>query len=306
MDENAPTISVIIPHLNQHEAVLRCLASVCAQRYPADRMDIILADNGSAGNLSSVRRAFPHIRMVREERPGPGLARNAGVAVAQGDILAFVDADCRAHPLWLRAAATALTQPGSSGVVGGDVRIDLADPDHLTGLEAYESVFAYRQALYIRKMHFSGTGNLAMWRTVYDAVGPFGGIEIAEDRDWGRRALLKGYRTLYAPNMIVFHPARTDLADMEAKWRRQTAHDLADHRAANRPGVFWLARIAAVIGVTPLHALRLLFSPRVPSLSARMRGMATLLAIRALRVRQMLLQWVRREERVAQDWNRAR
>ncbi|MFM7028918.1 MAG: glycosyltransferase [Chakrabartia sp.] len=299
-----PRVSVIIPHLNQQQAAARCLASIKAQRYPAERVDIILADNGSAQPLDAIRRAFPDVHIVEERTPGPGPARNRGVAMAQGEILAFVDADCRAHPDWLAAAVAALEKPDATGVVGGDVRIDLADPNHLTGFEAYESVFAYRQQMYIEKLHFSGTGNLAMRRAVYEAVGPFAGIGVAEDRDWGRRARARGYAARYVPGMIVYHPARTDMADMAAKWRRQTAHDLADHRARQRGALIWAGRIAAILGITPLHALRILASRRVPGWAAKARGIATLAAIRHIRAREMLRQWRAGSPNGAVGWNR--
>jgi len=300
----SPRVSVVIPHLNQHEAALRCLASVKAQDYPADRVEIILADNGSKGNLDAIAAAHPDVRIVRETEPGPGMARNAGVAVASGDILAFVDADCRAHPGWLRAAVDALEAADATGVVGGDVRIDLADAAHMTGMEAYESVFAYRQKMYIAKMNFSGTGNLAMRRSVFDAVGQFAGIRVAEDRDWGRRAVARGFRTLYVPGMIVYHPARTDVSDMAVKWQRQTAHDLADHRAKGRPALLWLAKAAAILGIVPLHAAKILMSDRVSGMGARARGIVTLAQVRALRAREMVAQWLDPNHEGATGWNR--
>ncbi len=300
-----PRVSVIIPHLNQHAAAVRCLASLRAQSYPVDLIEIILADNGSASLPTDLVAAAPHVQIVQESRPGPGMARNAGVAVSKGDVLAFIDADCRAHPEWVAAAVAGLQASDATGVVGGDVQIDLADPEHLTGFEAYESVFAYRQKLYIEKMQFSGTGNLAMRRGVYDIVGPFAGIGIAEDRDWGRRACALGYPARYVPGMIVYHPARTDMADMAAKWRRQTAHDLADYRAKGGGMTGWLVRTAAVLGITPLHALRILASPRVPGLPARLRGIATLFAIRGLRAREMQRQWMDGDHGGAAGWNRS-
>src|SRR3546814_7635501 len=51
-----------------------------------------------------------------------------------------------------------------------------------------ESVFGFRQRLYIKKKHFSGTGNLAFWRADFDKVGPFADITVAEDVDWGDRS----------------------------------------------------------------------------------------------------------------------
>ncbi len=299
-----PRVSIIIPHLNQRDSAEHCLLSLRAQSYPADRIEIILADNGSSVSLRELSSAFPELRFVREERPGPGLARNAGVAVATGDVLAFIDADCRAHPQWVEAAVAALCQPEATGIVGGDVQIALANPARMTGLEAYASVFAYRQAMYIHKLGFSGAGNLAMRRAMFEAVGPFAGIGLAEDRDWGRRAQALGHVTRYAPDMIVYHPARTDMEDMAAKWRRQTAHDLADHQQSGRNDLVWLARMAALMGITPVHALRLLVSPRVHGVGARLRGVACLAQIRGLRVREMWRQWADPTHEGATGWNR--
>ena len=304
MVPSRPRVSIVIPHLNQIDSAKHCLLSLRAQSYPADRLEVILADNGSSVSLRELSSAFPEMRLVQEARPGPGLARNAGVAAATGEILAFIDADCRAHPLWVEAAVAALCQPEATGIVGGDVQIALANPAHMTGLEAYESVFAYRQAMYIHKLGFSGAGNLAMRRAMFEAVGPFAGIGIAEDRDWGRRAQARGYRTLYAPDMIVYHPARTDMADMAAKWRRQTAHDLADHHKTGRSDLVWLARMAALMGITPVHALRILASPRVHGLASRLRGVACLAQIRHLRVREMWHQWADPAHEGATGWNR--
>ena len=51
---------------------------------------------------------FPRTFLLQELKPGPGMARNRGIEAASADILAFIDADCRAHPDWLRSALRAL------------------------------------------------------------------------------------------------------------------------------------------------------------------------------------------------------
>ena len=109
---------------------------------------------------------------------------------------------------------------------------------------------------------------------------------------------------ILAPNMIVYHPARTNMADMAAKWRRQTAHDLADHQRTGRSDLIWLARMAALMVITPVHALRILASPRVHGLASRLRGVACLAHIRRLRVREMWHQWADPAHEGATGWNR--
>jgi GT2 family glycosyltransferase len=173
-------------------------------------------------------------------------------------------------------------------IAGGDVRIDVVDPRRLTALEAYESVFAYRQKLYIEKKHFSGTGNLAMGREVHAAVGPFAGIDVAEDMDWGARATTAGYHIQYVEPMRIYHPARTSFAELQRKWRRHIAHDLNAHRADARPAWRWLAQALVVLASIPVHAVMLLNSDRLHGIGNRWRGITMLIRIRLWRVAAML------------------
>ena len=69
--------------------------------------------------------------------------------------------------------------------LGGDVRIWRSDGRKFGAIEAYESVFAYRFKMYIEKQGYSGTGNLAVRRADFARVGPFRGLEVAEDVEWG-------------------------------------------------------------------------------------------------------------------------
>ena len=280
-------VSVIIPHFNMPDALERCLISVEAQALDG-AVEIIVVDNGSRQMPTDVVATHPGVILLSEPTPGPGPARNAGVAVARAPVLAFIDADCRAGDGWLKAAVEAVEAGGTCAVVGGDVRIDFVNPEHLTPVEAFEAVFAYRQSMYIEKQGFSGTGNLAMHRSVHEAVGPFAGIGIAEDRDWGRRASAAGYRPVYVPAMRIYHPARTDVASLAVKWRRHVAHDWAEHRAAGRPLWRWLLKAALMPASVIVDGGRLLSSERLSGLANKMSGLAVLAKIRLLRCTEML------------------
>lgn len=280
-------VSVIIPHFNMPAALERCLISVEAQTLDG-AVEIIVVDNGSSQMPADVVDTHPGVILLSEPTPGPGPARNAGVTAARAPVLAFIDADCRADDGWLKAAVEAVEAGGTCAVVGGDVRIDFVDPKHLTPVEAFEAVFAYRQRMYIEKQGFSGTGNLAMHRSVHEAVGPFAGIGIAEDRDWGRRASAAGYCPVYVPAMRIYHPARTDVASLTVKWRRHVAHDWAEHRAAGRPLWRWLLKAALMPASVIVDSGRLLSSERLSGLANKMSGLAVLAQIRLLRCTEML------------------
>lgn len=283
----SPRVSVIIPHFNMPDALAPCLASVASQQIDGN-VEIIVVDNGSLQSPEAVLASYPGVRYLVEPTPGPGPARNTGVASARAPVLAFIDADCRADQGWLRAAVEAVEAGGTRTVVGGDVRIDFIDSVDLTPVEAYEAVFAYRQRMYIEKQNFSGTGNLAMHRDVHAAVGPFAGIGIAEDRDWGRRAAAAGFRPAYVPAMRIYHPARTDIASLTLKWQRHVAHDWAEHQAAGKPLWRWLAKAALMPASVFIDGVRMLTSPRLSGLANRLRGLAVLARVRLLRAKEML------------------
>ena len=295
-------ISVIIPHLNQPEMLARCLQSLAAGKRHAD--EIIVVDNGSDTLPESICAAFPDVQLLSEVEPGPGPARNLGISVARGNILAFIDADCLADPAWLQAADAAMTNP-SADVLGGDVRIAYADPDHLTVLEAYESIYAYRMDRYIAKEGYTGTGNLVIRRDVAQDVGPFAGISVAEDRDWGQRATAKGYGILYVPEMKVYHPARSTFAQLKAKWDRHIAHEYISSGTRRAGRLRFLLKTLAM-GVSPLAEVpRIVASDRISGVKDRLKAFAGLARIRFYRARVMgALLLGRDPEQGAGKWNR--
>ena len=185
--------------------------------------------------------------------------------------MAFIDADCTAEEGWLNAIWRNLSAEGAARIIGGDVRIPRATPGQPPCLEAYESVYAYRQQEYIEKKGFSGTGNLAMCREIFEVVGPFGGIEIAEDRDWGQRAGELGFKTKYVPDTTVYHPARRTLKELLLKWDRHISHDFQETTVLKLGYARWLAYVAAVIFSPVFELLRVVRSNRISGVGETVR-----------------------------------
>jgi glycosyltransferase involved in cell wall biosynthesis len=283
-----PFLSIIIAHLNQPEYLLRCLRSLQEQDYPRDRYEIIVVDNGSASPPRDVVARFDNTRLEIELTPGPGPARNKGAHGARGDVLAFIDSDEFAHAQWLRAIGVRFAASSDRIVLGGDVRIACDNPQRPTLLEAYESVFAYRQQEYIEKQGFSGTGNLAVRRADFFLIGPFGGIDVSEDRAWGREARARGFRIVYVPGMVVFTPARRSFGELGAKWDRHILHDYEDWRRNGRGRHAWYARAAAVLASSVVDLRRVFHSTRISGLGARVKAMRVLARIRLYRAGAMI------------------
>ena len=296
-------ISVIIPHFNQDDHLATGLQRLHDQTGVTAEVEIIVVDNGSRSMPKAVCAAWPKVRLLHEATPGPGPARNLGAAAASGDVLAFIDADCHAHPGWLAAIEAAFAKPETQ-IIGGDVRVGYADPGRPTFLEPYEAIYSYRNHEHIAE-GFSGTGNLATRPEILAHVGPFAGMGVAEDRDWGLRAGALGYTTAYVPAMIVYHPARKSFAELTQKWDRHISHDYAHLAGRSFGRLRWLLR-AGAIAVSPLAEIpTVLRSPRVSGLSERWTAFLCLCRIRLYRGYAMIkLMLDRTAHQARSDWHR--
>jgi GT2 family glycosyltransferase len=195
----------------------------------------------------------------------------------------------------------AIRRAPSKTILGGDVRIWRSESGTLDAIAAYESVFAYRFKLYIEQQGYSGTGNLAMIRRDFEAIGPFAGIDVAEDMEWGQRARAAGFRFRYAPDMIVFHPPRSSLKELYTKWDRQITH--YRNMAEGTPGwrVRWLAQAFLLLASPIMGAVTVLTSDRIHGLVTRGKAIGVLCAVRMHRSMTMLA-LLRRSRSVI--WNR--
>jgi len=283
--ESGMTVSVVIPHLNQPQALDRCLSSLAANTVPPD--EVIVVDNGSARLPEAICAAHPRVRLAREGAPGPGPARNTGVALAGGDILAFIDADCIAAPDWIATLRARMAQDPGLMVLGGAVLVAPRDPDRPTALEAYEMVFSYRMDRYLRERGFTGAGNLVVRRPAWEAVGPFAGIETAEDVDWCHRATRAGIAIVHEPRLRVWHPARPRLDELLDKSDRIAAQAWAGLRQRPAGRLRFAGRALAMLAMPAVEAAELARTRRLRGLRARLLAFGVVCRVRWRRARVM-------------------
>ncbi len=88
-------VSVIVPIYNAEKYLNKCLESIIGQTYK--NLEIILVDDGSSDNSPTICDAWAQIdsriRVIHKKNGGVSSARNAGIDLAQGDYIGFVDAD---------------------------------------------------------------------------------------------------------------------------------------------------------------------------------------------------------------------
>ena len=115
-EEFIPKISVVIPAYNEEAWIERAVQSVKQQDYPGE-FEIIVVDNGSTDKTALIATRCG-TRVVYEPKRGPSAARNAGYNAAQGEIIAFMDADSFAPPDWLRSFLKPFLDPKNVVVAG--------------------------------------------------------------------------------------------------------------------------------------------------------------------------------------------
>ena len=88
---DAPLVSVILPVYNGARFLAESLESAVAQTYP--QIEIVMMDDGSKDESASIGQAFPRVLYFYQENGGIAAARNAAIALAHGELLAFLDHD---------------------------------------------------------------------------------------------------------------------------------------------------------------------------------------------------------------------
>lgn len=261
MSPSAPFTSVIIPVYNDWERLSRCLRALSSQTYPADRYEVIVVDNGSDKPVEPVVQRHDCATLGHESQPGSYAARNRGLELATGSVLAFTDADCVPDAEWIEQGVRCLHDAGEScGLVGGRVELFFQDPDDLNPVEKHQKLTAFSQESYLREGHYSVTANLFTRRSVVDDLGGFdASLKSSGDMEWGQRVYRAGYAQRYCPRATVRHPARRTLDEICRKEARVFGgqYDLV---ARDRGWLYNLAR-AAWMARPPVTFLRETIAP---------------------------------------------
>jgi len=199
-----PFVSVIVPIKDDEKSVDALMRALLYQSYPKDKTEIILVDNGSQDGTYDRIKRYP-VGLVREERPGSYAARNKGLSLAVGEVIAFTDADCRPEADWIKRGVDALVRQ-KAALAGGRVSFTL--PEKPTASELIDSAIYMQNELNVKTRRSAVTANLFVRKEVFDRIGGFEAARSGGDFLWTQKATGLGYPIIYAPDAVVHHPAR--------------------------------------------------------------------------------------------------
>ena len=132
----SPLVSIVTPAYNSAHVIERTIASVMNQDYP--RVEHIVIDGGSTDGTVDILRRYPHLRWISEPDRGQSNAINKGFRMAQGEVLAWLNADDTYNPGAISTAVQWLQSHSDVGLVHSDYHVIDEEDCHLYTLHAID------------------------------------------------------------------------------------------------------------------------------------------------------------------------
>lgn len=219
LPETPGVCSIIVVNYNGLRYLEECFASLLNMDYPADRLDIIMVDNGSEdGSVEYVKEHFPAIRIFRNPENSYCKAVNIGLREARGEYIGMLNNDTIVDRRWLIELVAILDQYPKAGAAGGKILFK-GGLINSAGVEEMENGY-FRDRGFEEKdrgqydridevLYLCGAGILYR-RAALDEVGPFDTdfVIYFEDVDSCYRMRKQGWKLMYTHLAKIYHEFR--------------------------------------------------------------------------------------------------
>jgi succinoglycan biosynthesis protein ExoA len=235
-----PFVTIAMPSFNEERHIETCIRSVQAQDYPADRLEILVADgrstDGTRAVLARLAAEDPRIRMIDNPERLQAAGLNHIIRAARGDVIVRMDVHCEYAPRYVSACVDVMRRTGADNVGGAQraraqtrfqkaLCAALASPLGVGGA-------AYRSA---DKEGYVDTVFLgAFRRSVFEAVGMYDPRAVTnEDAELNQRLLAAGGKVYLSRDIEVYYFPRDSLRKLFIqyfKYGQGRARTLLKHR----------------------------------------------------------------------------
>lgn len=216
------SVSVVMPVRNEAEYILRALNAVLAQDYPAELIEIIVADgmstDGTVDIITELQSHHPNLKLIHNPGQIAPKALNLATRAASGEIIVRVDGHCEIAPDYVRNCVHHLVEEDIQGVGGSVETIGETDSARVIAL-AMSSRFG------VGNSAFRTTRNMTMLadtipfpaypKTVIEQAGPYDESQVRnQDDEYNYRIREQGGRLLLAGDVHSVYYSRSSLKSL--------------------------------------------------------------------------------------------
>ena len=232
-----PRVSILIAARNEQATIERCLTSLTQLNYPAELLEILIADDDSTDNTAAVVARFiadkPQFRLLLvRHRLGTARGKSNALAhlsrAATTDYFLFTDADMALHPDWVQAMLGATADP-KVGIVTG---ITMANSSVFGRLQGLDWLFGLNVIRLLSDLGLPVTSvgnNMLVTRAAYESIGGYEALafSITEDLQLFNKIVAQGwsFRNLCDTQVLgvtVPQPTAMHLLRQRKRWMKGT------------------------------------------------------------------------------------
>ena len=206
--ENYPTVTIIVPCYNEEKTVSLTIDSLLSLNYPAEKLSIVVVDDGSRDNTWEVLQKYisnERITLLKKKNGGKHTALNLGLEHTTSEFVGCLDSDSSVHPEALKRIMTFFKDSKTMAVAPSIV---VRDPKNLI---QYAQRAEYDMAHYTKKMlaflqgiHVT-PGPFSIFRKkVFDEIGNYRKSHHTEDQEIALRMHKNGLKIDHCPDAYVY------------------------------------------------------------------------------------------------------
>ncbi len=237
-----PFFSVIVCAYNEEKLLHACLESLLKQNYPREQYEIWIIDDESTDKTADIAEnqvaqqqgSFPRMHYAKIKHGGLAVARNTGIGLAQGEVLAFIDGDAMAHPDWLKHLEKPF-KTQNADYAGGKIELLNSESPIARVAQEIRHKQYFGPELYLN--HFIGC-NMAIRKRVFQSAGGFFENFYSRGDEVSLNFKIKDrFRYQPAPEAVVYHERPDKLWDwIKTEWKSATLWGLTKKVLPARKG----------------------------------------------------------------------
>lgn len=224
MPKSCPIISVIIPAKNSEKFIFKCLESLKQQTFDPKLFEVIVVNNLSTDSTVEIVESFG-FRIILSYATSAAGVRNMGAEFSKGKILAFLDSDCIAPPVWLEVIYNVFADGRNSELIVGGTCLSPKDGTFV------EKSWAPNTTSYEGEVNALPGANMSLEKKAFIRLGGFcDRLKTAEDDEICKRARTHGFQVISKRNLAVIHLGYPkSLVDLFKKMVSQSETQLIAH-----------------------------------------------------------------------------